>query len=266
MTVTDLPTTGLHNHIPEAAYHADRESLSSTGAKVLLYEGPRAYRWALGHPVHKDAFDIGSVVHALVLGVGEYDVLEYDSWRTKAAQEAREESRAAGRTPILRKELGPAEAMRDAIFANKLAASVLASGTPEVSMYATDPETGVRMRGRADWLRDGYLIDLKTAAGAVHPSEFERTAWNRHYGLQMAWYEHILRLNGVDVDPIWVVVSKDAPHDVYVYRPSHQLMERGREDRAEALGLYARCQAFDEWPGLADDQTIHEITIPRWAA
>ena len=266
MTVTDIPTAGLHYDIPEPAYHADRGSLSSTGAKTLLYDGPRAFRWGLEHPVRKDAYDIGSVVHALVLGVGEYDVLDFADYKTKAAQAARDESRAAGRTPILPRDLKPAEAMRDAIFANKLAATVLSSGSPEVSMYATDPTTGVLMRGRADWLRPGYLIDFKTAAGQIHPVEFEKTAWKLHYGMQMAWYERILELNGEWLDPIWVVVSKAEPHDVYVYRPSKELMARGRDDMARALELYARCQADDQWPGLADNQTIHEISVPRWAA
>lgn len=260
-----LPTTGLHDSIPETDYHADPASLSSTGAKTLLYEGPRAYQWALAHPTHKDAYDMGSVVHALTLGVGDYDVLDHDSYRTKAAQQERDESRAAGRTPILRKDIETAEVMRDAIFANQLAASILSQGDPEVSMYATCPETGVLMRGRADWLRPGYLVDLKTAAGPIHPAEFERIAWNRHYGLQAAWYRQILALNGVDATPIWVVVSKDAPHQVYVYQASTEMLERGTDDMHRALELYARCQATDEWPGLVDDQMIHTIDVPRWA-
>lgn len=260
-----LPIAGLHPDIPETDYHRDDGSLSSTGAKTLLYEGPRAFQWARTHHVHKDAYDMGSVVHALTLGVGDYDVLEHDSYRTKAAQAERDESRAAGRTPILRKDIEAAEAMRDAIFSNPLAASVLSQGEPEVSMYAECPETGVLMRGRADWLRDGYLVDLKTAAGAIDPAEFERTAWNRHYGLQVAWYRRILALNGVDATPIWVVVSKDAPHQVYVYQASTEMLERGTDDMYRALELYARCQATDEWPGLVDDQMIHTIDVPRWA-
>lgn len=266
MTITEaLPSSGLHAGIPEPEYHADPRSLSSTGAKTLLYDGPRVYQWARTHPVHKDAYDIGSVVHALVLGVGDYDVLEHDSYRTKAAQADRDASRAEGRTPILRKDIEAAEAMRDAVFSNQLAASILSQGEPEVSMWAEDPETGVLMRGRADWLRDGYLVDLKTAAGAIHPSEFERTAWNRHYGLQVAWYRQILGLNDTVAVPLWVVVSKDAPHQVYVYQASPELLERGTEDMYRALELYARCEADGVWPGLADDQQIHTIDVPRWA-
>lgn len=260
-----LPTLGLHDDIDEAVYHADPASLSSTGAKTILFEGPRAFQWARQHPIHGDALDLGSVVHALVLGVGDYDVLDFPDYRSKAAQTARDESRAAGRTPILRDKIREAEEMRDAIFSNTLAASVLSQGKPEVSMWATDPDTGVVMRGRADWLRPGYLVDLKTAAGQIHPSEFERTAWNRHYGLQVAWYQRILQLNDIDALPIWVVVSKDAPYQVYVYQASRDMLELGQDDMHRALELYAQCVADDEWPGLVDDQQIHTLNVPRWA-
>ena len=260
-----LPTTGLHDGIPEQEYHADRASLSSTGAKTIATQGLRAFRWGQDHPVHKDSFDLGSVVHALILGVGDYTVLEHDSWRTKAAQAERDEARAAGSTPILAKDFNAAEEMADAVLSNKLASAILSEGRPEVSMWHEDPETGVLMRGRADYLRDGYLVDLKTSAGAIDPWAFEKKVWDLRYGLQMYWYTRLLELNGVDAAPLWIVISKDAPHEVYVSQPSAELMERGREDAERALRMYADALLTDKWPGLADDQEIHTIDVPRWA-
>lgn len=259
-----LPTAGLHPDIPEADYHRDAGSLSSTGAKTLLYEGPRAFQWARTHPVHKDAYDMGSVVHALTLGVGDYDVLEYDSYRTKAAQAERDASRAAGRTPILRKDIVAAEAMRDAIFANPLAASVLSQGEPEVSVYATDPISGVLMRGRIDWLRPQSFVDLKTAAGGIYRADFEKIVWNRNYGFQSAYYQRILRLNGIDIPPVWVVVSKNEPHEVLVYEPDDDLLAYSHQEVDRALAMYARCVEADDWPGLMDETQVHKVGLPRW--
>ena len=261
-----LPTTGLHDGIPEQEYHADRASLSSTGAKTLLYEGPRIYKHRLDHPVHKDAFDLGSVIHALILGVGEYEVIDADSWRTKAAQEARTTARAEGRAPVLRKDYEAAAAMRDEVMANRLAAGILSEGRPEVSMWHEDPVTGVPMRGRIDWLRDNAFVDVKSVAGMIHPQKFERTAWDLHYHFQAAFYQRILALNGIpDLPPIWLVVSKEAPHEVLAYQPDQDLMIRAHEDVDLALQQYARCLETDTWPGLTPDDQIHTISAPRWA-
>lgn len=261
-----LPTSGLHDGVDEQEYHRDPRSLSSTGAKTILYEGARVFRYRQDHPQFKDAFDFGSVVHALILGVGDFTILEHDSWRTKAAQAERDEARAAGSTPILAKDHAAAQDMADAVRSNALAASILSKGRPEVSMWAADPETGVLLRGRIDWLRDDSFIDVKTVAGAVNPRDFERTAWNLRYAFQAAFYQQILALNGVEgLPPIWVVVSKDAPYECYAYQPDQDLMGRAHEDVRHAIDLYARCVETDTWPGLQDETEIHTISAPRWA-
>ncbi len=261
-----LPTHGLHDGIDETEYHRDPSSLSSTGAKTLLYRGPAIYQWERSNPVHKDAFDLGSVVHALILGVGDYQVIDADSWRTKAAQEERTAARVAGKAPILAKDYTAAVAMRDAVMDNGIAAHLLAEGRPEVSMWATDPETGVVMRGRADWLRTDLLVDLKTTAGSVASRDWTRAVWDRHYHLQAAWYERILHLNGLDLPPlVWLVVSKDRPYEVAAYQADQDLMDRGRDDVARALRLYADCIGADWWPPLTDPDRIHTISAPSWA-
>lgn len=260
-----LPDNGLHDGIPEKAYHADPRSLSSTGAKTLLYQGARAFKWQQTHATHKDAYDFGSVVHALILGVGDIAVVEAATWAGKAAREERVAARAAGKTPILAKDYHTALAMADAVSENALAESLLATGRPEVSMWATDPATGVLMRGRIDSLAASSFSDVKTAAGAVDPREFSWTVRKYHYTFQAAWYQRILALNGyTDLPPYWIAVSKDAPHEVYVHQPSPDMLVAARDDVDEALRLYRECSDTDTWPGLADANTIHTLTDTPW--
>lgn len=261
-----LPDNGIHAAIPEAEYHADPRSLSSTGARTLLYDGPSHYKWQRENPVHKDAYDLGSVVHALVLGVGDFEVLQFDSWRTKAAQAARREAREAGATPILEADYARAERVRDAVRANTVAAKILAGGEPEMSMWATDPATGVLMRGRADYLLDGYLIDFKTSSKPVTPERFQKTAWDYGYHLQMAWYMRILdELGGPYRAPIWIVVNTTGPFDVSIMQPDDELLDFGFRQVRDALDLYARCIENDEWPPAYDPHEIHTISAPAWA-
>lgn len=261
-----LPENGLHDSINEAEYHGDARSLSSTGAKTLLYQGPRAYRHMKDNPApHKPAFDFGSVVHALVLGVGDVEVVQASSWTGKAAREDRDRIRATGATPILAKDYRIACDMADAVDSNPLARSLLTEGRPEVSAWAEDPETGVLLRGRFDYLNADNFVDLKTVAGPSDPREFAWTVRKFHYTFQAAYYQRLLQLNGHGAPPpYWVAVSKDAPYDVYVTRPSDDMLAAAHDDVEEALRLYRECADTGTWPGLADDQQIHTLTATPW--
>lgn len=248
-----LPKFGIHGGVCEKTYHADPFSISSSQAKTLLHDGPAV----LKNPKpfgNQDALDIGSVVHALVLGVGEYEVIDFPDYRTKAAKEAREAVRASGGTPVIPRDLEKAGAMRDAVYAHPVAAEILTEGRPEVSLWATDPATGILMRGRIDWLRGGCNHDLKTSAGLPWAEVFMGTVMRYHYGLQAAWYMKLLWLNGVDPrPPRWIVVTKRDPYEVEVLQPAPDLIDYSMTEVDRALALYAQCLETDEWPeGTAD--------------
>ena len=83
--------------MPEADYHADPVaggSLSSSVARHILARTPAEVAYERDHPVHKDAYDLGTVVHKALLGIGpEIVEVDADSWQTKAARQARDEAR-----------------------------------------------------------------------------------------------------------------------------------------------------------------------------
>lgn len=260
----ELPRLGIHDGVNEGRYHADSRSISSSQAKTLLYSGPAVLHNAV--PEHHDAFDMGSVVHALILGVGEYEVLDFDSWRTKEARAARDAVRATGAAPIIPRDLAKAEAMRDSVLAHPVAARILQRGRPEVSLWATDPATGVLMRGRIDWLRDGSNIDVKTSSGRTDAESFTDTVMRFNYAIQIGWYSKLLTLNGIEPeDPMWIAVSKRPPYEAAVLKPSADLIEFSMGEVDRALALYARCLETDEWPELqhdnAPDYIAHAQTV-----
>lgn len=260
-----LPRRGLHDDIDEGLYHADPLSISSSQAKTLLYDGPAA----LKNPKpfgNADALDIGSVVHALVLGVGEYEVIDFPDYRTKAAREARDRVRAAGGTPVIPRDLAWAKAMRGSVYSHPVAAEILAEGRPEVSLWATDPATGVLMRGRIDWLRGGANCDLKTSAGLPWAEAFLGTVMRYNYGFQAGWYAKLLWLNGIDPErPRWIAVTKREPYEVEVLQPSQDLIDYSMAEVDRALALYAQCLEDDEWPENApapnDEYIAHARTV-----
>src|SRR5690606_3432102 len=92
---------------------------------------------------------------------------------TDAARAFLAKARAAGQVPLKAHEIAAAKQLADAVREDPDARSLLDQpGHAEVSLFATDPETGVEIRGRLDWLPDPrkghrvFPVDLKTTSDA----------------------------------------------------------------------------------------------------
>lgn len=264
---------GLYPGIPNADYHqgmrSDIKPLSSSMAKTLVTKSPAEFKWETDHRVEKDAFDEGQAVHELVLegGFKTIDVYDFDSWRTKKSQDAKAESYTNGRHPMLKKDVAHLEAMAAAVKASKLASEVFTDGRPEVSALAQDPDTGIWLQARYDWLTLGQsprITDLKTTAKGANPRSFNREIADRHYHLSMAFYRRVLMLLGYD-DPqlVFVAVDKNAPHLVSVHEMcvSDRIVGDALVDKA--IATYAACLTTNEWPGY--DTELHVTDLPVWA-
>lgn len=257
--------------LPDTAYHADRESLSSSGARMLLPPStPAKFRYRMDSPPeHRDVFDFGHVAHSLVLGVGSpIVVVDADSWRTKAAQQEKQAAYDAGHVPILKADHDRAQALADVVREHPIASNLFAGGQPEKSIYWDDPATGTRLRARPDWLTDiggrPVIVDFKTAQSAA-PTEFERKAGTFGYHFQAAFYIDGVKACGLADDPAFVLVAveKEPPFEVGVYEFDPEAIEFGRKQVRQAIDLYARCVEADEWPGYTDDG-IRTISLPGW--
>lgn len=264
--------------MPEATYHGDPVpggSLSSTVARLLLPPScPRLARWRADHPEHKDAYDLGSVAHHLILGKGaQYVEVKADDWTLKATRQLRDEKRAQGLIPMLSKQLRAAQRMADAVRAHDIAPRVLQAGGAERVYVWRDEATGVWCRAMLDWAPDPtrpwrlIIGDVKTSADPS-PHGFAKSVANYGYHVQAAHY-----LAGYcavhDVDPaeveFWfIAVGKDEPHIVHVHSLSDAALATGRALHRQALATWAECQATGTWPDGSEQ--IHELSLPRWAS
>lgn len=261
------PRTGFHDDIPEQAYHADRGSLSVSGAKVLINESPADFRYQQDHPVHKTVFDFGSAAHALILGAGieSIYVAPFADWRTKAAQHEKATGQDDGLSVILPKDWDVVCDMADVLSSHTLAMQLLSDGRPEVSAYAVDPETGVLRRGRFDWLGPTILTDYKTAASSA-PSAFRKAAADNGYHMQAAFYLDLARDLGHPAEAFaFIVQRKTPPYPVNVIELDEASVERGRELNRRALQMYRDCAEADVWPNAIPDTTFTTVTLPPWA-
>ena len=265
---------GVYTDLDEAIYHADRESLSASGAKKLL-ACPAKFHYEREHGQQpKREFDFGHAAHAKVLGVGPQIVtVEADSWRTKAAKEAADAARAEGKVPLLAEEAARVDAMAKALREHPTAAALLdpSTGRPEVSLFWDDPTHGVRRRCRVDWLRepvDGRLIlvDFKSCVSA-EPRKIAKAVADYGYHLSAAWYQDVvLGLELAEDTPFLLIFQeKTAPYLVTVVELHADALNVGRRQADQALQLYRECTETGVWPGYVGDDEIPLITLPGWA-
>lgn len=274
MKITE-PTVLLD--MSDADYHGHKGSLSASGAKWLVPPNPcpAKFKHYQEHPQIKSSFDFGHVAHRLVLGKGaEIEVLRdkdgepFESMRTNAAKAAEKAARAAGRVPILAVDYDRAEAVAQAVKDDSIAGSLFTDGSPEVSLFWPDEETGIIRRARFDWLRNPVkgrrllIGDLKTADSAA-PIRFGKSAADYGYIIAAANYVDGAIACGLDPDPqfILAVVEKQAPFVVSTFHVTDDDLELGRALMRSAIRTYAKCVAEDHWPGYSERVEPLELPI-----
>lgn len=263
--------TGTILDLKEEIYHA-HPALSSTQAKAINKTGQH-YQYMLKHPrAPKREFDLGSAVHAKVLGTG-YGVqeIEFDNWRTNAAKEAAEEARTAGLIPMLTKDLVERDAIAEAVLAHPTARTLLErDGAAEVSMFGQDPETGVHVRCRWDFLPNPHptlprvAVDLKTARGGG-ASLHEAASASASYGyyLSRSHYRDTSVFAGDPVDEmVFLFVETEPPYLVAQIHLNEQFQEIGDYYAARARRRLAAYRRDDSWPGYP--LSIQSAAPPAW--
>lgn len=269
---------GIYDAIPDHVYHADRTSLSSSGArKLLLPSTPATFKHEQDNQRKpKKAFDFGHAAHTLVLGYGPKiveipeDVLASNgAVSTKEAKEFVATARAAGNVPLKPDEYAVVVAMAEKLKSHPIAAKLFESGSPEQSIYWTDKESGVRLRARPDWITrfaNGRtaMVDFKSANSAA-PADFARSAADYGYHQQQPWYCDGFAAVAADSNAafLFVVQEKAAPYLVNVIELDREAVELGRRLNRLAIETYARCMESGIWPGYGNDVT--RIELPQWA-
>lgn len=147
-----------------------------------------------------------------------------------------------------------------ALFQNRTARALLRDGKAEVSIVWDDAQTGLRCKARADWLRDGEMVDLKTTIDA---SSFEKAMARYAYHRQMAMYQRGLAALGIEVDPWIIAVEKSPPYGCRVAPVDPYALAVGNNELDRLLSQLQQCQELQEWPGYEDPAVW---SVPDWYA
>lgn len=268
----DLALLGMDEEI----YHA-RPEISASGMKVLL-RSPKAFLHSKSVPAKpKAAFDVGHAVHTRVLGVGmpvvmiPPDKLSKDGGiRSNDAKDWVEKARRDGNTPLKPADYDLVVRGSDAVLTHPKAGPLLkAGGVSEVSLFGTDPETGIRIRSRLDRLSGLSCLDVKTTP-SLATRKLQMVVDDFGYDLQAEVYRFMLELlTGHVADPMTLIfMEKEPPYDVRPVRlDQDEWIEGGWQKFRKALELFARCVESGVWPGVDDEEgPIASLVPPPWYA
>lgn len=261
--------------VTDAEYHADPcevPSLNQTVANLLLTKSPR-HAWAahpkLGGAPRKTtkAMDRGTLIHAVVLGGREIWTVDAENWKTKAAQQQRDEAIARNAIPVLLHEIEDAQAAANEITRQLACQGIALDGRSEVSIAWTEEAfdgSVVQCRGRVDHVKPGVVYDLKTCADAS-PFALARHCARYGYHVQAEAYRRgVAAIQGEQPDYVWIFAEVEPVVTVTVARPSAMMRDLGERQWMRAVDAWTVCLAADVWPAYADEAI--EIDAPEWAS
>lgn len=257
---------------PADEYHHCVDVQSCSLLKAMLVSPAHYKAQFFEPPASTKAKEFGTLIHMLVL--------EPQSFASRYAvypgvRDGRDAACKAftaahpGLTVIDDISLQEARTMSEAIlerrFRGRPIADYLAEGEKEVTVFYTDPATGVPCRVRIDLLHPEFVFDLKTAL-SVSRTDWLRQAMGLHYDLQCFMYslaECLFAGRESALPFVFIAAENTPPHSVSVFTAGESFVTSGAQKYQQALTAYAACSQVDLWPGLGQEDTLE---LDPWMA
>jgi hypothetical protein len=132
----------------------------------------------------------------------------------------------AGKIRLSADEWERVHGCRDALLGEPRLKPILRDGKPEAWLAASDPDTGIPLKGRADWIAPNCILDIKTfsqqrgksidrcVADAIWNERYYRQAWLYSHldGLMSGRHKHSAAQTGRDF--VMAFVESEPPHEV----------------------------------------------------
>lgn len=257
---------GIHHDIPMSDY-LRLPAVGASSLWTLKTECPAVARYRADHPDEgTDATRLGSAMHTLTLEPAEFErryaVRPVDGPRanSNAYKEWAAEHINAGREIISADQWSTMQAMRAAM--PKAARRLLSAGRSEVVALCRHDETGLLLKCRPDWMREGIVVNLKTTAD-VRPHKWAAQAASLGYHASAALTIDILEeITGERWEYHFLVMAKEPPFIAYIASLSPADIELGRQEYHAALLTWAACEKSGEWPAFGE---VVNVQLPAWA-
>lgn len=253
--------------IPNSDYHS-YAGISKSGLD-LVARSPAHYFHSAKREATR-AMEIGTAIHTALLEperfASEYVLLKDTTDRRASAY--KEAVKVHGSELVLvGHEADKVAGMQETVYSQPAPREALSGeGWRELSAFVEDPETGVLMRCRYDYLRksDHVSVDVKKTRNSS-PEDFSKSVFNYRYHVQAAMYSHIFKL--ITGQPLecfqFLAVEEEPPHAAMVYDLDEVSLTIGYNDYRRDLLSYAAAEKSGVWPAYSDP--VQTISLPYWA-
>lgn len=174
------------------------------------------------------------------------------------------EQQTFGRTVLSENDWRITKAITYRVRKHPSASELLSDGKAEQSIFWTDAETGVKCKGRLDWLTpvNNTILDLKSTMDASLEG-FQRSITKYRYYVQAAMYlDGLQAITGLHQEYfIFAAWEKRSPYASALYYATPEMLQAGRDEYKRLLKIYAKCLESDNWPGYSQD--ILPIGMPE---
>lgn len=252
--------------VPEAEYRA------AEGVNVSALKHMRLSAAHFKHAKEESEPDkvntnliVGTLIHRARLEPSRlcYSVRppEFDSWRTKAAQQWRDAQTLPVVTPDEEQQI---IRCADALERCEQLNEACARGKTEVTMFKRHKRTGLLLKCRLDLVFDDdanftWIDDIKSVLeGGASIDAFARRIAEYNYHQQAAFYCDIV---GTDRF-LFIAVEKTGFPGVGIYELTPEDLELGRRTNEALLTQLARSIETNEWPSYSTNP--RQISLPAW--
>lgn len=258
---------GIYYDISNEDYHKD-EAIGSTTIKAISVSPANLYF----NPFKgSKAAQIGTAIHAALL---EPDMFERDfilepEITSRASREYK--ALAVDHDPekiLIGSEVETINRMIESSRLNEDFMDYLgAKGRSEVSMFATCPITGLKLKCRFDRLSDShaYPLDVKSCRDATERG-FSSAFGQYHYHVQAAFYLYVLKLAaGRDLNQFcFFAIENNAPYKNCMYYIGEDSLELGRKTMFEAMQKLTECLGDETMRTEGMVLPSSEINVPAY--
>ena len=251
--------------MPNEDYHS-YEGISKSGLDKIA-RSP-AYFKGVKQKEPTRAMAIGTAIHAAILEPERFDT-EYciTEAKLRTAKEYKDAKAIhGGELTLTATEGDKVLGMRQAVQNNQEAMAALnAEGKAELSAFCKDPETGITIRARFDWItNDRVVVDVKKTQDVRIP-KFIKSVADYRYHVQDAMYSFIYKqITGDDLAAFYfLAVEEEAPHSNRMFELDALAKEMGMFYFRRYLRTYADCLDSGKWPQPNDGDGV--IGLSNWA-
>lgn len=289
---------GIYTDISIEAYHANRTHLSSTQIK-LAKKSLKEFEWYLSGKIvqeKKRHFDFGNAFELALLDREGFSkkvtIMQDQEWcmkvtsdnpevkvprNTNAYRALRDEALLGRDADYQIIDYGPEsyatiEAMLESCYADKVIQGLIRNTEYQLSLFWTDPETGLGLKTRPDICKrkKNVIVNVKTAEDGS-PEAFSKELAKYDYPLQacieMTGCVQTGLMEQVD-NYFWLVCEKKPPFNATIYEFGVEDQKMCMDELHYLLHKIAKAKKENLHPGYSDradnQYGILTANIPMW--